>query len=298
MKRLDPTDYHVPVMAHECLRYLNVRSNGTYCDGTLGGGGHTALILAQLAEGGRLFSFDADEVAIHHCEQRFRVKTGDRTMQPILNHTNFEHMAGVMRDEGPVDGILLDLGVSSYQFDHHERGFSYRADAPLDMRFTATGITAADILNERSEQEIAKIFYDFGEDPSSRRIAAAIVNRRNLAPFHTTLDLRNVVVTVVPPQHQSRSMSRIFQALRIAVNNELSRLEATLESMIPLLAPDGRVVVMSYHSLEDRIVKDVFRKHSGMLTLLTKKAIEPQPQEVETNPRSRSAKLRAAARLL
>lgn len=298
MHRLDPTEYHVPVMAQECLHYLNVRANGTYCDGTLGGGGHTGLILARLGEGGRLFSFDADEVAIHHCEQRFDVKVGDRTKQPILIHSNFEHMAEVMRTEGRVDGILLDLGVSSYQFDHHERGFSYRADAPLDMRFTASGPTAADILNERSEQEIAKIFYDYGEDPQARRIAAAIVNRRNLAPFRTTIDLRNVVVTVVPPQHQPRSMSRIFQALRIAVNNELVRLEATLASMIPLLAPDGRIVVMSYHSLEDRIVKNVFRDHSAELTLLTKKAVEPQPHEVQTNPRSRSAKLRAAARLL
>jgi len=298
MTRLDPSDYHIPVMAQECLHYLNIRSGGTYCDGTLGGGGHTSLILERLGEGGRLFSFDADDVAIRHCEQRFGVTAGDRASRPVLVHTNFEHMAQVMSQEGPVDGILLDLGVSSYQFDHHERGFSYRADAPLDMRFTATGETAADILNERSEAEITKIFYDYGEDPSARRIASAIVQRRNLAPFRTTIDVRNVVVTVVPPQHQPRSMSRIFQALRIAVNKELERLEATLTSMIPLLAPDGRIVVMSYHSLEDRIVKNVFREHSQELTLLTKKAIEPQRQEVDSNPRSRSAKLRAAARLL
>jgi 16S rRNA (cytosine1402-N4)-methyltransferase len=203
-----------------------------------------------------------------------------------------------MATEGPVNGILLDLGVSSYQFDHHERGFSYRMDAPLDMRFTPEGPTAADILNDRSEEEIMTIFYSYGEDPSSRRLASAIVKRRNLAPFRRTADLRDIVIAVVPPQHQPRTMARIFQALRIAVNDELGRLATTLTSMIPLLAPDGRIVVMSYHSLEDRIVKTVFKDNTSFLKILTKKAVEPGPEEVAGNPRSRSAKLRAAARLL
>lgn len=297
MARLSPSDYHVPVMAQECMHYLHIQPDGLYCDGTLGGGGHTGLIQAQLSPRGRVYSFDADEVAIRHCEERFGVRAGDTAHSPVLIHANFSTMADVMLPIGPVNGILLDLGVSSYQFDHHERGFSFRADAALDMRFTPTGPTAADILNERSEAEITKIFYDYGEDPSARRIAAAIVKRRNLAPFRRTIDVRDVVVTVVPPQHQPRTMARIFQALRIAVNNELQRLEDTLVSMIPLLAPDGRIVVMSYHSLEDRIVKTVFRDHDKDVRLLTKKAIEPQPEEVARNPRSRSAKLRAAARL-
>ncbi len=296
MARLEESTYHIPVMATECLDMLRIRPDGTYCDGTLGGGGHTSLILERLNDEGRLYSFDADDVAIRHCTERFadELARGDDS-RLILVHTNFEEMPDVMRDKRRVDGILLDLGVSSYQFDHHGRGFSFRQQAPLDMRFTAEGETAADILNTRDEAEIARIIFDYGEDPSARRIAAAIVQRRRIAAIRTTIDVRDIVVGIIPPQHQPRTMARVFQALRIAVNRELERLEHVLVSMIPLLAPGGRLVVMSYHSLEDRIVKNVFRDHGrDALTILTKRPIEPSSEEIARNPRSRSARLRVA----
>lgn len=296
MARLEESTYHIPVMATECLDMLRIRPDGTYCDGTLGGGGHTSLILERLNDEGRLYSFDADDVAIRHCTGRFadELARGDDS-RLILVHTNFEEMPDVMRDKRRVDGILLDLGVSSYQFDHHGRGFSFRQQAPLDMRFTAEGETAADILNTRDEAEIARIIFDYGEDPSARRIAAAIVQRRRIAAIRTTIDVRDIVVGIIPPQHQPRTMARVFQALRIAVNRELERLEHVLVSMIPLLAPGGRLVVMSYHSLEDRIVKNVFRDHGrDALTILTKRPIEPSSEEIARNPRSRSARLRVA----
>jgi len=296
MARLEESTYHIPVMAAECLDMLHIRPNGTYCDGTLGGGGHTSLILERLDDEGRLYSFDADDVAIRHCTERFadELARGERS-RLVLVHTNFEEMPDVMRDKRPVDGILLDLGVSSYQFDHHGRGFSFRQQAPLDMRFTAEGETAADILNTRDEAEIARILFDYGEDPSARRIAAAIVQRRRIAAIRTTIDVRDIVVGIIPPQHQPKTMARVFQALRIAVNRELERLEHVLVSMIPLLAPGGRLVVMSYHSLEDRIVKNVFRDHGrDALTILTKRPIEPSSEEIARNPRSRSARLRVA----
>jgi 16S rRNA (cytosine1402-N4)-methyltransferase len=271
---------------------LHIRSDGTYADATLGGGGHTALILQALAPSGRLFSFDADDVAIERCKQRFADE-----QRVSLVHANFDNMPAVMEEQGPVDGILFDLGVSSYQFDHHHRGFSFRMNAPLDMRFGQEGRTAADILNAASEEELRRIFFDYGEDPSSRKIAAAMVQRRRLAPFVTTADVRDLIVQQIPPQHQPKTLARIFQALRIVVNDELTRLEQTLTRMIPLLAPGGRIVVMSYHSLEDRIVKNVLRDHKQELRILTKKAVEATPSEVATNPRARSARLRAAERI-
>jgi 16S rRNA (cytosine1402-N4)-methyltransferase len=292
MARLTPEEYHIPVMARECLDLLHIRSDGTYADGTLGGGGHTALILQALGPSGRLFSFDADDVAIERCKQRFADE-----QRVSLVHANFDNMPAVMEEQGPVDGILFDLGVSSYQFDHHHRGFSFRMNAPLDMRFGQEGRTAADILNAASEEELRRIFFDYGEDPSSRKIAAAMVQRRRLAPFVTTADVRDLIVQQIPPQHQPKTLARIFQALRIVVNDELTRLEQTLTRMIPLLAPGGRIVVMSYHSLEDRIVKNVLRDHKQELRILTKKAVEATPSEVATNPRARSARLRAAERI-
>jgi 16S rRNA (cytosine1402-N4)-methyltransferase len=165
------------------------------------------------------------------------------------------------------------------------------------MRFGQEGRTAADILNAASEEELRRIFFDYGEDPSSRKIAAAMVQRRRLAPFVTTADVRDLIVQQIPPQHQPKTLARIFQALRIVVNDELTRLEQTLTRMIPLLAPGGRIVVMSYHSLEDRIVKNVLRDHKQELRILTKKAVEATPSEVATNPRARSARLRAAERI-
>ena len=296
MARLSTDTYHIPVMLEECITGLAIADGGVYVDATLGGGGHTAAMLEQASDTTRIYAFDADERAIAHCSQRFAdelAKGPDSRL--ILVHANFGTMAEVIRTVGrPVNGILFDLGVSSYQFDHHERGFSFRLMAPLDMRFAPEGETAADILNTRTDKELAEIFRMYGDEPQAWRLATSIVQRRRLARFVTTADLRDLVVREIPPQHQPKTMARLFQALRIAVNDELGVLERTLESMIPLLAPGGRLVVMSYHSGEDRIVKNVYRHQKDVLTILTKKAVEAQPSEVATNPRARSAKLRIA----
>ncbi len=296
MARVEAEVYHIPVMLQECLDGLNLTSDGIYVDGTLGGGGHTAAMLERAPEGAVIVSFDADEQAINHCTSRFadELSKGDASRLRLV-HANFATMAEVLMDQS-VCGVLLDLGVSSYQFDHHHRGFSFRMAAPLDMRFTPDGRTAADIVNTYPEEQLVNIFRDYGDEPQARRIAKAIVQRRAIAPFKTTVDLRDVVVQHIPPQHQPKTMARLFQALRIAVNDELGRLQHTLESIIPLLAQGARIVVMSYHSGEDRIVKNVFRDHPEQLRVITKKAVEAGSEELARNPRSRSARLRIAER--
>lgn len=298
MARLDPSTYHIPVMLRECLDAMLLHRVGLVVDGTLGGGGHTAAILAEAPAESTIMSFDADEKAIDHCRDRFADELAKGPASRLrLVHANFATMADVIRDSGtPLQSVLLDLGVSSYQFDHHERGFSFRMMAPLDMRFTPEGETAADILNRRTEPELAKIFREYGDEPQAWRLAKAVAQRRALAKLSTTADLRDVVIQHIPPHHQPKTLARLFQALRIAVNDELGRLEQTLTSIIPLLQPGGRIVVMSYHSGEDRIVKNVFKAHTDVLTIITKKAIEAQPDELATNPRSRSARLRVAER--
>ncbi|MGA0044702.1 MAG: 16S rRNA (cytosine(1402)-N(4))-methyltransferase RsmH [Candidatus Kapaibacteriota bacterium] len=286
MNRLDPSVYHVPVMLAECIDALQVQPNCWYVDATLGGGGHTAAILER---GGKVIAFDADDVAVHRAQDRFAEQLGTSL---VMMHTNFRTMAS--RLEGyVVHGALFDLGVSSYQFDYHNRGFSFRLEAPLDMRFSATGPTAADLLNSLPEEEIARLIFTYGEDPSARKIAAAIVRRRTLAPYQTTIDLRETITQHIPPQHHNKTLARVFQALRIAVNDELGALETALVDVIPYMVKGAHIVVMSYHSLEDRIVKDTFRD-TTQLTVITKKPIEASEQEVERNPRARSARLRVA----
>ncbi len=308
MARLTEEQYHVPVMLQQCIDLLNIRCGYVYADATLGGGGHTAEILKALVSGcngtsghgSRLIATDADEVAISKCTNRFAEYI--QATPPLLKvvHSNFSGLPKELQG-AKVGGVLFDLGVSSFQFDHHERGFSFRANAPLDMRFTPAGKTAADVVNTYTEEQLVDIFYRYAEDPSSRRIAKAVVQRRNLSVIKTTFELREIVVQVVPPQHQAKTMARIFQALRIEVNEELRVLESTLSSIIQLLAPSGRVVVMSYHSLEDRIVKTIFKELSEpsnrLVTILTKKPVSPSEEEISRNPRSRSARLRAIERL-
>ena len=296
MARVEADVYHIPVMLQECLEALQIIPHGTYVDGTLGGGGHTAAMLDRLGPEGHLISFDADDVAIAHCHQRFADELAKGNQARLrLVYANFSTMSEHL-PRGTVNGVLLDLGVSSYQFDHHERGFSFRLQAPLDMRFMAEGETAADILNSRPEEALSTLFFTYGDEPQSRRLAKAVVQRRAIAPLRTTLDLRDLVVQQIPPHHQAKTLARLFQALRIAVNDELGRLERTLMDLIPLLAPGGRVVVMSYHSGEDRIVKNVFRDHTDLLKIITKKAVEASDAEQQANPRSRSARLRVAER--
>lgn len=298
MARLDPSTYHIPVMLRECLDAMQLHRPGLIVDGTLGGGGHTAAILAEAPSDSIIMSFDADEKAIEHCRERFADELSRGSASRLrLVHANFSTMAEVIADSGlPLQSVLLDLGVSSYQFDHHERGFSFRMMAPLDMRFMPEGETAADILNRRTEPELATIFREYGDEPQAWRLAKAIGQRRALAKLTTTADLRDVVIQHIPPHHQPKTLARLFQALRIAVNDELGRLEQTLISIIPLLQPGGRIVVMSYHSGEDRVVKNVFRAHTDMLSIITKKAIEAKPEETASNPRARSARLRVAER--
>ena len=298
MARLDPSTYHIPVMLRECLDAMLLHRSGLIVDGTLGGGGHTAAILSEAPSDSTLMSFDADEKAIEHCKQRFADELSKGLQSRLrLVHANFDTMADVIRESGlPLQSVLLDLGVSSYQFDHHERGFSFRMMAPLDMRFTPEGETAADILNRRTEPELAAVFREYGDEPQAWRLAKAVAQRRGLAKLSTTGDLRDVVIQHIPPQHQPKTLARLFQALRIAVNDELGRLERTLTSIIPLLQPGGRIVVMSYHSGEDRVVKNVFKAHTDQLTIVTKKAVEAQSDELAINPRARSARLRVAER--
>jgi len=293
VSRLDPATYHVPVMLRECIEALHIVPGGTYVDATLGGGGHTQAILDALAGTGQLLSFDADDVAIQRCRNRFA--SAIEAQQLRIIHANFDTMPEHVSAVDGVHGVLFDLGVSSYQFDHHPRGFSFRMMAPLDMRFGQEGPTAADLLNSLDERAIADMLFRYGDEPSARKLSRAAVQRRIIAPFKTTADVRDVVVQTIPPHHQIKTMARVFQALRIAVNDELGRLERTLRSIIPSLVPQGRIVVMSYHSLEDRIVKDVFRA-SPDLDVLTRKPIEASDSEVEQNPRARSARLRIAER--
>lgn len=299
MARLDVETYHVPVLLGECVSYLALKPGGVYVDATLGGGGHTAAILECLDADSSLFAFDADEMAIEHCRERFKneLERGNSSRLHLV-HSNFDEMSDYLRQDGiSIDGVLFDLGVSSFQFDHHHRGFSFRKMAPLDMRFTPVGETAADILNSRDVEALTKIFRDYADEPQAWRLAKAIAERRQISPFVSTADLRDIVVQQIPPQHQPKTMARLFQSLRIAVNDELARLESTLKSIIPLLTPNARIVVMSYHSGEDRIVKNVFRGERLLLKTITKKAIVASDAEISVNPRARSVRLRVAERI-
>ncbi len=300
MARLDHHTYHVPVMASECLHCLNPSVGGVFVDATFGGGGHSRLIVEAMPEGSTLVAFDADEFALQRAAA-VRTLATQKGINLELIHANFVNIGSVGASFKPINGALFDLGVSSFQFDHHPRGFSYRDDAPLDMRFTPEGNTAADLVNTHTEQELTQMLRDYAQEPSARRIAQAIVRRRSLAPYKTTVDLRDTILQHIPPQHQAKTLARVFQALRIAVNKELENLSVAITSILPLMAEGGTVVVMSYHSLEDKIVKDVFKAHgsasahtSTRVEILTRKPIMATPEEVSVNPRARSARLRAA----
>ncbi len=273
---------HEPVMVAEVLRFLAGR--GIVIDLTLGAGGHAEALLESGV--GRLIGVDRDPEAIDLAEARL-ARFGDRVRAV---RTRFSSMPA----ENRVDGVLLDLGVSSLQLDRPERGFSYRNTGPLDMRMESEGESAMEIVNSASEEELARIFFEFGEEHRSRRVAAAVVRARSRAPIETTDELARVVAGALGARrggpHPAR---RTFQALRIAVNRELEELAATLPRAAELLAPGGRLVAISYHSLEDRIVKRFLNERED-LTVLTKKPLTPSNAERARNPRSRAAKLRAA----
>jgi len=302
---------HVPVLLDEVIAGLQVRRGGYFVDCTVGLGGHAAAILEKISPSGRLLGIDADPEAIKISQD----KLSDYGEAVILVNDNFVNLEAISRRYHfhPVDGILFDLGVSSLQLDTAERGFSFHLDAPLNMRFDpGQGLTAADIVNSFSEQELAKLIERYGEERHSRRIARHIVQNR---PIATTVELARLVEQVLGGKRAKiHPATRTFMALRIAVNNELQDLELALEQTLNLLRPGGRLAVISYHSLEDRIVKQFMRYaasncicppgtvicrcgHVPTLKLISRKVIKPSSLEVESNPRSRSAKLRIAERL-
>ncbi len=298
--------YHVPVLLEESVGGLDIKSDGVYVDVTFGGGGHSREILRRLGPGGRLFSFDQDADAKRNLEG-MQSNGGEFTF--VLS--NFRYLANWLRYYGVdhIDGLLADLGVSSHHFDDAERGFSFRFDAPLDMRMNKQGRkTAADIVNNESEETLADIFYLYGELRQSRRIAAAIAKARQQRPIATTHDFLEAVQPLFRREHEKKDMARLFQALRIAVNHEMAALREMLASATELLAKGGRMSVITYHSLEDRMVKnimktgnaegkvqeDFFGRVESPFRLVNNKVIVPTDDEQQRNPRSRSAKLRIA----
>ncbi len=294
--------YHVPVLLHETVDGLAIRPDGVYVDVTLGGGGHSKEILQRLGKGGRLFSFDQDADAEQNCPQDERC---------TFVRSNFRYLSNWMRYHGVehLDGILADLGVSSHHFDDESRGFSFRFEAPLDMRMNGrAGQTAADVINGYDEERLANIFRLYGELKNGRRLAQIIARQRSEQPFATVNDLLTVVRPLMGRDREKKDLAKVFQALRIEVNREMDALQEMLTAGTELLRPGGRFAILTYHSLEDRMVKNFFRSGNAEgrieedfygnrlspLRPVNNKVIVPSAEEQEANPRSRSAKLRIA----
>jgi 16S rRNA (cytosine1402-N4)-methyltransferase len=296
---------HVPVLFQEAIDFLRVRSDGTYVDCTLGLGGHAEGVLRRLGPEGRLIGFDRDPEALELAGARLKRATNEMGSQAPTVELIGEAFSsiGSQVKPGTVDGLLADFGVSSMQFDQAHRGFSFQADGELDMRMDTrtdshSGPTAAQVVNEASERELADLVYEYGEERRSRRIARAIVRGR---PIGTTGQLARIVRSAVPTMKNERihPATRTFQALRIYVNRELEEIEALLKAAPGLLRPKGRLVTISFHSLEDRLVKDALREGAtnGVWQILTRKPVTASEEEMDRNPRARSAKLRAGERL-
>jgi len=302
---------HKSILLNECMEGLSIKEDGIYVDGTLGGGGHSFHILERLGERGRLIGIDQDEDAIKAATKRLEAFANKVT----IVRDNYEHFQTILSTLSipKVDGILLDLGVSSYQFDEADRGFSYRFDAPLDMRMDRRqDFTAKDLINNYSEQELYRIIRDYGEDKFARNIAKHIVKEREKKPIETTFELSEIISHAIPMKMRVQGghpAKKTFQAVRIALNRELEVLEESIEGMIKALNPEGRLCIISFHSLEDRIVKKAFRTaedpcncpkdfpictcgRKSLGRVSSKKAIIPSDLEMEENPRARSAKLR------
>lgn len=303
---------HKPVLLDESLEYLITKPDGVYFDGTVGFGGHSSEILNKLDENGILIATDKDIDAYNHCKEKFadddRMRLYKTSYKDIYNISNIEFIDGF-------DGIFADLGVSSYQLDNKDSGFTYREEAPLDLRMDKSqGISAKDVVNSFDEEEIADIIYKYGEERKSRQIARKILSKRQINPIKTTSQLREIVEEIIPERFVIRTLSRVFQALRIYVNNEIDDLVEFLEEATPLLNPGGRIVILTYHSLEDREVKEHFKYEAKScicppelpicncdkeqtVKILTKKPVLPSEEEIKTNSRARSAKLRAAEKI-
>ncbi len=303
--------HHVSVLLEETIRGLNIKPDGVYADGTLGGGGHAAAICRKLGANGRFIGIDQDEFAIGAASERLK-EFGDKVS---IFKSNYRYMKQVLlqNDMEKVDGILLDLGVSSYQLDAKERGFSYMEDACLDMRMdTAQGVTAGGIINHYSEEELFCVIKTYGEEKYARNIARNIVKARAENPIKTTFELVEQIEKSIPAKDRytkGHPAKRTFQAIRIECNRELEVLEQSLDEMIDLLRPEGRICIITFHSLEDRIVKNIFRRNQNPCTcppsfpvcvcgkeskgeMITRKPILPSEEEQERNKRSKSAKLR------
>ena len=306
---------HVSVLLKEAVDLLDIKPDGIYVDCTAGGGGHSSAIAERLTTG-HLYSFDQDEDAIKAASERL-AKYGDKV---TVIRENFRNAAATLRSMGieHIDGATADLGVSSYQLDNEERGFSYMADAPLDMRMDRRGtLTARDVVNGYSEEEIARILFTYGEEKFSRKIAAAIVREREAEPIENTLRLSDIIKNAIPAAARSgghHPAKRSFQAIRIEVNSELSIIEPAIKELASMLNEGGRISVITFQSLEDRAVKNAFAELSSgcvcppsfpvcvcgrkpQMKIVTKKPVLPADSELETNPRARSAKLRAAEKL-
>jgi 16S rRNA (cytosine1402-N4)-methyltransferase len=309
-----PNFVHKTVMAAEVLNALKPKSGGRYADGTLGGGGHAGSILAASSPTGWLFGCDRDGTAIEAAKKRLAEKFAGRFE---LRRGNFDEMAGWIPAAG-CDGVLLDLGVSSPQLDSPERGFSFQQDGPLDMRMdTRQTLTAAELVNGAGAEELAKIFWELGDERESRRFAKAIVHDREQRKFETTRQLADLIERLSPRRgRKAHPATRVFQALRIAVNDEMGSLKRGLEAALKILKPGGRLAVITFHSLEDRLVKDFGRARArdyaftgGLdvpelreprtpeLKLITRKPVKPGEQELNENPRSRSAQLRVLEKI-
>ena len=306
---------HRSVLLDECIKGLDIRNDGIYIDGTAGGGGHSFEIAKRL-DGGRLIAIDQDEAAIAAASKRLECY-GERVS---VVRSNFFELARVCDELGirEIDGLLLDLGVSSYQLDTPERGFSYMADAPLDMRMDKRGaLSAYDVVNGYEEEKIKKILYEYGEERYSAAIAAAIIRERQKKPIENTLELSNIIKYAIPPHAREgghHPAKRSFQAIRIEVNGELAVIEPAIRDAVKLLRKGGRIAIITFHSLEDRIVKQTFASlaqgctcpknfpvcvcnNKPTLKVVTRKPILPSSAELEENPRSRSAKLRVAQKI-
>ena len=301
---------HISVLLNECLEGLNIKENGIYVDGTLGGAGHSSEILKRLSNEGRLIGIDQDTDALKAAKERLK-----NYSNVTFVHSNFSSIENVLNNlniDG-VDGILMDLGVSSYQLDEGERGFSYMKDAPLDMRMNRDNdFSAYNVINEYSEEDLYRIIRDYGEEKFARRIASFIVENRQEKNIETTLELVEIIKSAIPAKARREGphpAKRTFQAIRIEVNSELSILNKTIEDGVGKLNKGGRMAIITFHSLEDRIVKNKFRDlavscrcpkefpvcvcgEKAKVKVISRKAIEPTKEEVDINPRSRSAKLR------
>lgn len=302
---------HVPVLLQEVLHYLEIRPDGIYADGTAGGAGHSLAIAKQLTPSGHLYAFDRDPDAVETATERLA------GYPATVIHANYDEMEHVLKEKGVpgLDGVLMDLGVSSHQLDEASRGFSFHTDAPLDMRMSQTGMTAADLVNTAEESELSRILFTYGEERFARNIARKIVAAREIAPIRTTKELAEIILSGVPAQQRraKNPCRQCFQAIRIAVNGEFEHLEAGLKAAFSMLKPGGRLAVITFHSLEDRIVKQQFAQwcrgcicppdfpvcvcgRTPEAKLVVKKPVIPTPEEQERNSRSRSAKLRVIER--